>query len=114
MILAQDSDYIFLDEPLNNLDMRYAVEMMTILERLVKELKKTVVVVIHDINIAAAFANHIVAMKDGTIAYEGDVDEIIDKGVLDHVFDHDFCIQCVNGQKICLYKTPEGIQRTLV
>lgn len=113
MVLAQDSDYIFLDEPLNNLDMRYAVEMMMILERLVKELNKTVVVVIHDVNIASAFADHIVAMKDGSIVFEGDVDEVIDKGVLDHVFDHDFCIECVNGQKICLYKSPDGIERII-
>ena len=45
MILAQDTKYIFLDEPLNNLDMRYAVEMMTILEKLVKDFNKTIVIV---------------------------------------------------------------------
>ena len=65
MILAQDTKYIFLDEPLNNLDMRYAVEMMTILQKMVKELNKTIVVVMHDINFAAAFADYIIAMKDG-------------------------------------------------
>jgi iron complex transport system ATP-binding protein len=48
MILAQDTKYVFLDEPLNNLDMKYAVEMMTILQKMVKELNKTVIVVMHD------------------------------------------------------------------
>jgi len=103
MILAQDTKYIFLDEPLNNLDMRYAVEMMTILQKMVKELKKTIVVVMHDINFAAAFADHIIAMKDGKIIEEGSIDYMMDKAILDHVFDHDFCIAGVNGRKVCIY-----------
>lgn len=103
MILAQDTKYIFLDEPLNNLDMKYSVEMMMILEKLVKELNKTIVIVMHDINIAAAFSSHIVAMKDGQIIKEGPPSEIIDKKILDEVFDHDFCIAGINGQKICVY-----------
>lgn len=103
MILAQDTKYIFLDEPLNNLDMKYSVEMMLILERLVKELDKTIVVVMHDINIAAAFAGHIVTLKDGQITNEGTPNEIIDKKILDEVFDHDFCIAGINGKKICVY-----------
>lgn len=103
MILAQDTKYIFLDEPLNNLDMRYAVEMMTILQKMVKELKKTIVVVMHDINFAAAFADHIIAMKDGQIIQEGTIDHMMDKTILDHVFDHDFCIAGVNGRKVCIY-----------
>jgi len=103
MILAQDTKYIFLDEPLNNLDMRHAVEMMTTLENLVKDLDKTIVVVMHDINIAAAFCDHIVAMKDGRILAEGTTDDIIEKEVLDNVFDHDFCIAGIGGKKICVY-----------
>ncbi|MDY0074622.1 MAG: ATP-binding cassette domain-containing protein [Acholeplasmataceae bacterium] len=103
MILAQDTKYIFLDEPLNNLDMRYAVEMMTILQKMVKELNKTIVVVMHDINFAAAFADHIIAMKDGKIIVEGSTDDMMDKKILDHIFDHDFCIAGVNGRKVCIY-----------
>lgn len=103
MVLAQDTKYIFLDEPLNNLDMKYSVEMMFILEKLVKELNKTIVIVMHDINIASAFASHIVAMKDGKIITEGTPEEIIDKQVLDDVFDHDFCIAGINGKRICVY-----------
>lgn len=104
MILAQDTEYVFLDEPLNNLDMRYAVEMMNILQRLVKDFKKTIVVVVHDINIAATFADYIIAMKGGEILYEGETNHIIEKDKLDHVYDHDFCVECINGQKVCMYK----------
>lgn len=103
MILAQDTKYIFLDEPLNNLDMKYAVEMMVILQDLVKDFGKTIVIVMHDINFAAAFCDHIVAMKDGIIINEGTSDEMMDKKILDNVFDHDFCIAGLDGKKVCLY-----------
>lgn len=103
MILAQDTKYIFLDEPLNNLDMRYAVEMMIILQNLIKDFNKTIVIVMHDINFAAAFCDHIVAMKDGVIVNEGKSDDMMDKELLDHIFDHDFCIAGVNGKKFCVY-----------
>lgn len=53
MVIAQDTDYIFLDEPLNNLDMKHSVEIMKLLKRLVEELGKTIVIVIHDINFAS-------------------------------------------------------------
>jgi len=103
MILAQDTPYIFLDEPLNNLDIKYSVEMMKIIKKMVDELDKTVIVVLHDINFAAAYAHHIVAMKDGMIHQAGTPDEIITKEVLDPVFDHDFNISTQNGKSVCLY-----------
>ena len=103
MILAQDTKYIFLDEPLNNLDMKYAVEMMTILRKLVKDYRKTIVIVMHDINFAAAFSDEIVAMKEGQIIAKGKSEEMMDKKILDHIFDHDFCIAGVNGKKVCIY-----------
>ena len=72
MILAQDTDYILLDEPLNNLDMNYAVQMMQILKRLVDELGKTILIVLHDINFAASYADEIVAMKGGKLYAHGE------------------------------------------
>lgn len=103
MILAQDTPYVFLDEPLNNLDIKYSVEMMKIIQKLVSELNKTVVVVLHDINFAAAYAGHIVAMKDGRIVHEGDPETMITKEVLDGVFDHPFHIEKHGGKSVCLY-----------
>lgn len=67
MILAQDTEYILLDEPLNNLDMSHAVQLMKTLRRLVEEEHKTILLVIHDINFAATYADEIVAMKAGEI-----------------------------------------------
>ena len=107
MILAQDTPYVFLDEPLNNLDIKYSVEMMKTITKLVEELNKTVVVVLHDINFAAAYAGHIVAMKDGRIVSEGTPEQMISKEVLDGVFDHDFHIAKHDGKNICLYYDQE-------
>ena len=103
MILAQDTPYIFLDEPLNNLDIKYSVEMMKIVKRLVTELGKTIVVVLHDINFASAYADYIVAMKDGKIYNEGTPKEIIKSDVLNSVFGHKFNIMERDGKSVCLY-----------
>ena len=103
MILAQDTPYIFLDEPLNNLDIKYSVEMMKVIKSLVTELDKTVIVVLHDINFASAYADHIVAMKNGRIISEGSPKQVITKEVLDEVFDHDFNIVSHQGRNACLY-----------
>lgn len=64
MVLAQDTEIVLLDEPLNNLDMKHAVQIMHVLRRLVDELGKTVVIVIHDINFASCYSDQIIALKD--------------------------------------------------
>ncbi|MCL1935501.1 MAG: ATP-binding cassette domain-containing protein [Defluviitaleaceae bacterium] len=107
MVLAQDTPYIFLDEPLNNLDIKYSVEMMKIITQLVRELDKTMVVVLHDINFAAAYADHVVAMKNGVIYKEGDPLEIVKPEILNSVFDHNFHITNYCGRPVCLYYDEE-------
>jgi iron complex transport system ATP-binding protein len=108
MILAQDTPYIFLDEPLNNLDIKYSVEMMKIIRKFVTELGKTIVLVLHDINFAAAYADYIVAMKDGKIAGEGPVLDMISPEILNGIFDHNFHIVEHDGKKVCLYYDNES------
>lgn len=103
MVIAQDTDYIFLDEPLNNLDMQHAVEIMQILRNLVQDLGKTVVLVIHDINIASCYSDYIVAMQDGHVAKEGDGDVIMNQEVLKDIYNLDFHIGSINNQRVCVY-----------
>lgn len=103
MVLCQDTDYIMLDEPLNNLDMSFGVQMMQTLRKLVEELGKTVIIVIHDINFAASYADNIVAMKNGQLFASGSVDEMISKDVLDDLYEMDVDIIKKNGKKYCLY-----------
>ena len=103
MVIAQNTEYILLDEPLNNLDMKHSVQIMKVLKRLVKELGKTVVIVIHDVNFASVYSDYIVALKDGKIVKTGETNEIINSPVLKEVYDMDIQIQDINQCRICLY-----------
>ena len=103
MIIAQDTDYILLDEPLNNLDMKHSVQVMKTLRRLVYELGKTIIIVIHEINFAAQYSDHIVAMKNGKILYDEAVGEVIQADRLKEVFGIDFQIVNHDGKNICNY-----------
>ncbi|MFP7233332.1 petrobactin ABC transporter ATP-binding protein YclP [Bacillus subtilis] len=103
MVIAQDTDYIFLDEPLNNLDMKHSVEIMKLLKRLVEELGKTIVIVIHDINFASVYSDHIVALKNGRIVKEGPPEEIIETSVLEEIYDMTIPIQTIDNQRIGVY-----------
>ena len=103
MVIAQNSEYILLDEPLNNLDMKHSAEIMKTLRRLVDELGKTVVIVIHDINFASCYSDYIVALKNGELMKIGQTEEIIQKEVLEELYDMSFKVQEIDGQRICVY-----------
>ncbi|OES46714.1 ABC transporter ATP-binding protein [Domibacillus iocasae] len=103
MTIAQDTEYILLDEPLNNLDMKHSVQIMKVLRRLADDLGKTILIVIHDINFASVYSDYIVALKDGKIEAQGTVNEIITSLTLKQVYGMDMSIQEINNQKICVY-----------
>lgn len=109
MVLVQDTKYIMLDEPLNNLDMKHGVEMMLLLQKFVDELGKTIVVVMHDINIASTFCEHVVAIKDGEIYFEGPSENLMVEKTLNSIYDSNFCIREVDGKRICIYHKNELI-----
>ncbi|MCC8433275.1 ABC transporter ATP-binding protein [Brevibacillus sp. M2.1A] len=103
MVVAQNTEYVLLDEPLNNLDMKHSVQIMKVLRRLVDERGKTVVIVIHDINFASVYSDYIVALKDGKVVKEGTTDEIITQPILKDVYDMDIHIEDIEQNKICVY-----------
>ena len=103
MVLAQDTEYILLDEPLNNLDMRHSVQMMKHLQKAAMDLGRTIVVVLHDINFAARYSDYICAVKDGEIAEFGSPTEIMQDHVLTGVFDTDVQVIDGPGGKIAVY-----------
>lgn len=103
MVVAQNTEYVLLDEPLNNLDMKHSVQIMKVLRRLVDEMGKTVVIVIHDINFASVYSDYIVALKDGKVVKEGSTDEIIQPQTLKDVYDMDIHIEDIDENKICVY-----------
>ncbi|MGL5328069.1 MAG: ABC transporter ATP-binding protein [Peptostreptococcaceae bacterium] len=103
MVIAQNTEYVFLDEPLNNLDMKHSVEMMKVLRNLCDELGKTVILVMHDINYTSCYSDYIVALKDGKIAKHGKTEDIIKKDVLEEIYEMQFDVCKINGEKICVY-----------
>jgi len=103
MVIAQNTEYVLLDEPLNNLDMKHSVQIMKVLRRMVDELGKTVIIVIHDINFASVYSDDIVALKNGRVVKEGPAAEIIDSSVLKQVYGMDIQIETINDHRICVY-----------
>ncbi len=86
MVLAQDTDYLLLDEPLNNLDAQHSVQMMAQLRQAADQLGRTIIIVLHDINFAASYSDFIVAMDGGLVVEAGTPEEIIQSDVLTRVF----------------------------
>ena len=103
MTFCQGTDYILLDEPLNNLDMFHARNLMRTLRRIADEHGKTVLIVLHDINHAAAHADRIVAMKDGAVVASGDTEAIIRPDVLESIFGFPMLVERVAGRLTVLH-----------
>lgn len=103
MVVAQNTEYVLLDEPLNNLDMKHSAEMMKTLRSLVDELGKTVILVLHDINFASVYSDYIIALKNGKLAHQGNIKEMIQEDVLEDIFEMKFRIEEIGNQRICIY-----------
>ncbi|APA70445.1 iron ABC transporter ATP-binding protein [Janthinobacterium sp. 1_2014MBL_MicDiv] len=108
MTIAQQTDILLLDEPLNNLDMKHAVQIMRALRRLCDEHGRTVILVIHDINFAANYSDHIVAMQGGSVRFSGPAHEVVTGERLRALYDIDFDIVRNERGCVCNYFTPTG------
>jgi iron complex transport system ATP-binding protein len=103
MVLCQDTDYVLLDEPLNNLDMKHSVGMMKLLRRTADEWGKTIVLVLHDINFASCYADNIVAMRDGAVLHQGSPRAIIRPETLKDIYEVDVAVHDIEGRRIGVY-----------
>lgn len=103
MVLAQVTEYVLLDEPLNNLDMRHAVLMMAQLRRAADELGRTIVLIVHDINFAAAYSDHVLALRDGRVASFGTAAEFMDPELLTALFETPVRVHEIDGRKTAVY-----------
>ncbi|NLS13206.1 ATP-binding cassette domain-containing protein [Vibrio sp. SM6] len=103
MILAQDTDYIILDEPTNNLDIYHSSQMMKLLRRMCDELGKTIVVVLHDINFASCYSDYIAAFKNGELYRFDTAQALMAPEHLKALYNVEFEIQQTRGKSIAIY-----------
>ncbi len=103
MVFCQSTDYVLLDEPLNNLDMYYARNLMQLLQRLTHEHDRTTVVVLHDINQAAAYADHVVAMQNGEVVFAGPPNEVFTPANIQTLFSMDVAVLDYEGKKLVVH-----------
>lgn len=103
MVLCQDTDYLLLDEPLNSLDLKHAAATMRILRSAADELGKTIILVLHDINFAAFYSDHIIAMQAGRIVLQGPPAVVMQADKLSQLYDMHIGVHDVNGRKIITY-----------
>jgi len=118
MTLAQDTDIILLDEPTTFLDMTHQIEILDLLFELNEKEKRTIVMVLHDLNLACRYAHHIVAIRDKKIYAQGKPEDIITRQLVrdvfqmecqvtyDPIFGTPLCIPYGRGRRIL---TKEGV-----
>lgn len=87
MALAQKTDILILDEPTTFLDISHQLEVLELVKELNKELGITIIMVLHDLNLAARYSSRIIVMKQGKIIVEGKPEEVLEESMLDNVFD---------------------------
>lgn len=103
MTFCQGTDYLLLDEPLNNLDMFHARQLMRSLRTIADEKQRTAIIVLHDINQAAAYADRIVALRAGRVIADGTPDEVLTKDNLEAIFGYRMQTRQINGKSIILH-----------
>lgn len=103
MVIAQDTEYVLLDEPTNNLDIYHATNMMRTVRKLCDDLGKTVILVLHEINYAAFYSDYICAFVDGKVAKFGTVEEVMTKENLSAIYQVDFEILEIEGKPLSIY-----------
>lgn len=86
MMVAQDTGWMLLDEPTSALDIAHQVDMLALVRRLGDERGVGVIIVIHDINMAARFCDEIIALREGRIVAQGAPRDILDGAVLDRIY----------------------------
>lgn len=104
MALAQETEILFLDEPTTFLDMAHQLEVLHLLERLNHEANRTIVMVVHDLNHAARYADHVIAIKQGRAIAAGTPEEVVTQDVLREVFgiEADIVMDPRSGVPLCL------------
>ena len=102
MALAQNTKILFLDEPTTYLDIRYQIEILQLIKKLNKEFGITIVMVLHDINQAIEYSDHVIGMSGGKVAVEGDPTDVITRESIKELYGIELDVTSVHGKKIVL------------
>jgi ABC superfamily ATP binding cassette transporter, ABC protein len=89
LVLAQQTDILFLDEPTTYLDLSHSIEVLELVHRLSREHGRTIVMVLHDLNLALRYSDNLVVMRDGSLKAVGKPQDVISPELLKQVFDLD-------------------------
>lgn len=113
MTLAQDTEIILLDEPTTYLDLTHQIEILDLLFELNEREKRTIVMVLHDLNLACRYAHHLIAVKDRTVYAQGKPEEVISCELVRHVFEMECQVTSdpLFGTPLCI---PYGKGRCIV
>ncbi|NEN75938.1 ATP-binding cassette domain-containing protein [Pelistega sp. NLN82] len=103
MVFCQSTDYLLLDEPLNNLDMYHSRQLMQQLRHIADTYQRTIVVVLHDINYASAYADYIIGMKSGEVILEGKPTAVLTEHNLERLFGVNVPIVMINGYPMVMH-----------
>lgn len=109
MALAQGTEILLLDEPTTFLDMAHQLEVLNLLERLNRDQERTIIMVVHDLNHAARYAHHLVAIAEGRIVTEGSPADVMTPDMLRRVFavEADIITDPRSGVPLCI---PYGLR----
>ena len=102
MTYVQDTDYVLLDEPLNNLDLAASRALMIRLRELADRKGRTIIIVLHDINFATAYADRIVVLKNGRIHADGPPKTVVTTELIEGVFETDAQLRMIDGRPVVL------------
>lgn len=108
MALAQDTDILLLDEITTYLDIHYQIEILHLIKELNRKKNITIVMVIHDINLALEFCDEVIIMKDGCITAQGDIDKAVSEKILSEAFEVSSKIVLIDGKKHCIFSREGG------
>jgi iron complex transport system ATP-binding protein len=112
MALAQESDVLLLDEPTTYLDLAHQVEVLDLLDRLHTDLGRTIVMVLHDLNLAARYSDHLIVMRDGSVVASGPPSQVVTSELLRDVFGLDSQV-LTDPVSLGPLIVPVGVRRTV-
>lgn len=100
--IAQQTKWLILDEPISHLDIRHQVDLMKTLKKLNEEMNTTVIAILHDLNLTAAYCKKVVLMKEGAIYAEGQMREVLTPEHLAQVYEMEFEVQEQENDRITI------------